>query len=149
VEGVSDTVSERSGLEERAEAVGMNGDSSDRWSAAIAYLFILCWIPYFLRGQQPFPLFHAKQGILLFLLEICCGILLWILEVTIGRIPFLGLVMLIVARLAIYLPILGLVVLGFTRAISGEKLPLPWIGSFEVNIPDPPRMGSVGGASKQ
>ncbi len=125
-----------------------SGDSGDRWSAAIAYLSILCWIPYFLRGDRAFPLYHAKQGILLFLLEICCAILLWILDVTIGRIPFLGLVMIILARLAVTLPILGLVVLGFTRAISGEKLSLPWIGSFEINIPDPPNLGAARGADR-
>ncbi len=127
----------------------INEDSGDRWSAAIAYLSILCWFPYFLRGDHDFPLYHAKQGILLFLLEIFCAILLWILEVTIGRIPFLGLIMIILARLAITLPILGLVVLGFTRAISGEKLPLPWIGSFEINIPDPPKLGTARGAKSK
>ncbi len=130
------------GLEDRAECAEPAGDAKDRWSAAIAYLSILCWIPYFLQGERAFPLYHAKQGILLFLLELCCAVLLWILELTIGRIPFLGLLLMVIVQVAAFLPILGLIVLGFTRALSGEKLPLPWVGSFEVNIPDPPRLRS-------
>ncbi len=115
-------------------------DSGERWSAAIAYASILCFIPYLFHGDRPYPLYHAKQGILLFLVEILAALFLWILEATLGRIPFLGLVILILVRLALFLPLLGLVVLGFTRALSGEKLPLPWIGHFEESVPDPPTL---------
>lgn len=114
-------------------------EAGERWSAAIAYASVLCLIPYFFQGDRPFPLYHAKQGILLFLLEILSALFLWILESTVGRIPFLGLVLLILVRIALFLPLLGLVVLGFTRALSGEKLPLPWIGHFEEKVPDPSR----------
>ena len=110
----------------------------ERWSAAIAYISILCWVPYFLQADRPFPLFHAKQGILLFLLEVVCALLLWIFEFTIGRIPFLGLILVILPRLMIFLPILGLALLGFARGLSGDRVALPWIGDLEVNIPDPP-----------
>ena len=38
----------------------------------------------------------------------------------------------------VWLPILGLAVLGFTRALAGEWLRLPWIGHLDERVPDPP-----------
>ena len=34
--------------------------------------------------------------------------------------------------------ILGLAILGFTRALAGESLPLPWIGRYDEMVPEPP-----------
>lgn len=113
-------------------------DSTDRWMGAIAYVTVFCFVPYLLRPDHPFPRFHAKQGILLLFLEVVAGLALWMIEITIGRIPFLGLLVLLLARLAIWLPILGLAILGFTRALAGEALPLPWIGRYDEIVPDPP-----------
>jgi uncharacterized membrane protein len=113
-------------------------DSVDRWMGAIAYVTVFCFVPYLLRPEHPHPRFHAKQGILLLFLEVVAGLALWVIEITIGRIPFLGLLILVIARLAVWLPILGLAVLGFTRALAGETLPLPWIGRYEDVVPDPP-----------
>jgi uncharacterized membrane protein len=113
-------------------------DSVDRWMGAIAYVTVFCFVPYLLRPDHPYPRFHAKQGILLLFLEVVAGLALWVIEITIGQIPFLGLLILVLARLAIWLPILGLAVLGFTRALAGETLPLPWIGRYDEIVPDPP-----------
>jgi uncharacterized membrane protein len=123
-------------------------DSTDRWSAAISYLSLICWLPYFLAGKRSFVLYHAKQGVCLFLVQVVAALGLWVLDVTLGRIPFLGLLILILARLAIYLPILALVVLGFTRALSCETMPLPWIGHMAAGLPDPPTFRSGGGGKR-
>ena len=113
-------------------------DSVDRWMGAIAYVTVFCFVPYLLRPDRPHPRFHAKQGILLLFLEVVAGLALWVMEITVGRIPFLGLLILVLARLAVWLPILGLALLGFTRALAGETLPLPWIGKYEDVVPDAP-----------
>lgn len=113
-------------------------DSVDRWMGAIAYVTVFCFVPYLLRPDHAYPRFHAKQGILLLFLEVVAGLALWVIEITIGQIPFLGLLILVLARLTIWLPILGLAVLGFTRALAGETLPLPWIGRYDEIVPDPP-----------
>ncbi|MCB9515118.1 MAG: hypothetical protein H6693_02890 [Candidatus Latescibacteria bacterium] len=122
----------------------VDGDSGDRWAAAVSYVSVLCLLPYFFRGRRPFALFHAKQGILLLALELSAALALWLVEVTLGRIPFLGLILMLLLRLAVWLPILGLAVLGFTRALAGEQLPLPWIGHLEHRVPDPPVTGGDG-----
>lgn len=120
------------------EAAVEEHDSSERWTAAISYLAIVCWIPYFLFSDRPFILYHAKQGVLLFLAELVGAILLWILDVTIGRIPFLGLLLIILIQLGFFLLVLALSVLGFSRALAGEQLPLPWLGHLAEELPDPP-----------
>jgi fumarate reductase subunit D len=124
-------------VEDTSPAMG-GSDPNDRWSAALAYVSILCLLPYFFRGKQPYVLFHAKQGILLFALELVASLALWLLEVTLGRIPFLGLILMVLLRLAVWLPIFGLAILGFTRALAGERLRLPWIGHLDHRVPDPP-----------
>ncbi len=115
-----------------------NSASDGRWLASLSYLSLLALIPYFLHAGRRFVAFHAKQGLVLCALEALCGLLLLLFDLSLGRIPFLGLVLSLALRLVIFLPLLGLAVLGFARALSGESLRLPWIGEMDVHIPDPP-----------
>ncbi len=110
-------------------------DGSESWLAAISYLPVLCFVPYFFYGSRPFVAFHARQGVLLFLLELAGALALWAIDMSIGRIPFLGILVIILLRLALYLPILALIVLGFAKALTGEEGPLPWIGHWAEKIP--------------
>ncbi len=116
-------------------------ESSERWSGAISYAAAVCLLPYFLLSDRPFVLFHAKQGLLLFLLELVGGLVIWILDITIGRIPFLGILVVGLLQLVFLLLALALSVLGFTRALSGERVPLPWLGPYAEQLPDPPKLG--------
>ena len=104
----------------------------------MAYLSILCWVP-FLLSRRSEVLYHAKQGVTLFLCELLGAFVVWILDMTFGRIVVLGVLIQIVTRLAFYLPALALTVLGFARALAGENKPLPWIGQFAESLPDPPQ----------
>ena len=113
-------------------------DASDRWAAALAYVFILCWIPYLFFTERPFVRYHARQGVALFLSELVGAFVLWIVDITLGRIPFLGLLILILLRLVIFLAALALSVLGFARGLSGEIAPVPWLGGFGEGLPEPP-----------
>lgn len=122
--------------EDRLE--GAHLDASERWAAALSYVFVLCWIPYLFFSDRPFVFYHARQGVALFLAELVGAFVLWIIDVTLGRIPFLGLLILILLRLIFFLAILALSVLGFARGLSGEIAPLPWLGSFGEGLPEPP-----------
>ena len=125
-------------METPAHSDSTQPDSSDRWTAAIGYISVLCFIPYFIAGEREFVLWHGKQGLLLFLCEVAGGIFLWILDGTLGRIPFLGILVVGLVQLVFLLLALALSVLGFIRAISGERLRLPWLGRFAEELPDPP-----------
>ncbi len=110
-------------------------DSSESWLAAISYLPVICFIPYFFYGSRPFVAYHARQGVLLFLVELAGAMLLWVVDMSVGRIPFLGILIIILLRLAFYLPVLALIILGFAKGLTGEKGALPWIGHWAEKIP--------------
>ncbi len=113
-------------------------DSSESWLAAISYLPIICLIPYFFHGTRPYVAYHARQGLLLFLLELAGLLTYWTVKLTFGRIPFLGNVVMFLLLLAILLPVVALIILGFAKALTGEKGPLPWIGHWADKIPPAP-----------
>ncbi|MBC8366731.1 hypothetical protein H8E52_04905 [bacterium] len=106
--------------------------------AAISYLPILCFFPYFLHGSRPYIAYHARQGVLLFLLELAGLLTYWTVKLTLGRIPFLGMVVMFLLSLSILLPVVALIILGFAKALTGEKGPLPWIGHWVDKVPAAP-----------
>ncbi|MCP4549135.1 MAG: hypothetical protein GY835_22000 [bacterium] len=116
---------------------GMESNKTGRWPAAISYLFVISLIQYFLFPSRPYIRFHARQGVVLCIVEICALFISWILDHTLGRIPFLGILISIAIRMILSLPLLALLILGFTRAMSGEKTPLPWIGHWADQLPEP------------
>ncbi len=79
--------------------------------AALGYAWILAVFVYFLKKDSPFVRFHAKQGIVLFILSI----LVW-------TIPFIG--------RFLELLILALCVLGFLGAAQGQWKELLIIGDM-------------------
>lgn len=78
--------------------------------AAVSYLWILSFLVYFARKDSAFIQYHAKQGIVLFLLSLP----LWF-------IPFIG--------HALELFILAGVVVGFLNAFQGRYADVPMIGA--------------------
>ena len=122
-------------------------DSGDSWLAAMSYLPVLGLIPYFFFSERGYVSYHARQGLVLLVVEIAGLLALWIVDTTLGRIPFLGLVIIILLRLAFYLPVLALAVLGFAKGLTGEKSPLPWLGEWGEKVPPPPTGGRSGDAS--
>lgn len=87
-----------------------NGDvAENRDIAAIGYVWILSVVVFFAMRRSAFVSFHAKQGMVLFVLSI----LAWFIPI-VGR--FLELV------------ILALALLGFLAAAQGQWKDLPIIG---------------------
>ena len=121
------------------EPEGRTPDSGDSWLAALSYLPVIGLIPYFLVPTRDYVAYHARQGLVLLVVEVAGGLTLWIVDSTLGRIPFLGMLIVILMRLAFYLPVLGLAVLGFAKALTGERSPLPWIGEWGEKVPPAPR----------
>ncbi|MEK7315322.1 MAG: hypothetical protein AAB011_04020 [Candidatus Eisenbacteria bacterium] len=69
--------------------------------AAVAYLPALCFVGFAAAPTNRYVQFHARQGLLLFALEMAAWVGLWIVDVSIGTIPFLGLLVTAAARLAV------------------------------------------------
>jgi len=90
--------------------------------AILAYLWVLCLIPVLVKKEDPFVRFHARQGLMLFIVEV--GI------VVIGIIPGLGPV---VYKLGIF--ICGLLsLIGIVQVLMGNKWKMPVIGEWAEKI---------------
>ena len=86
--------------------------------AAIGYIWILCLVPLFLKRDSEFCQFHAKQGLILFIIEII-GMLVF-------AIPFFGQLLLII--------VLILALLGLVNALKGNYWKMPFIGNLAEKI---------------
>jgi len=103
---------------ETSPSNGANKDIEDNKTvAALSYLWILCLVILFFKRDSKFAHFHAKQGLLLFALEIVLSFILFI--------PFINL---------LWLVIIALSAIGIFRALDGQMKPLPFIGHFADKI---------------
>jgi uncharacterized membrane protein len=71
----------------------------------------------------------------LFLAECVSLLAILILDRTLGRLPFLGLLIIILLQLVVYVSALFLSVMGFVKALFGEKWVLPFFGQHSERVP--------------
>ena len=83
--------------------------------AALSYIWIFCFVPLFLNKKSKFAQFHAKQGLVLFIIELVG----WMIPV-VGWVLFL---------LAIVYAILGV-----RAALAGEYWEMPILGKYAKKI---------------
>ena len=86
--------------------------------AAIGYVWILCLVPLFLRRHSKFAQFHAKQGLVLFIVEIFGWLILWI--------PLVG--WLLGALILIF------AILGIMNSLQGNYWEMPILGKYAKKI---------------
>ncbi|MBT4350006.1 hypothetical protein HOD19_04525 [bacterium] len=87
---------------------------TNKTMAAISYVWILCLVPLLLNRKSKFAQFHAKQGLLLFVIEIIGWLVFWI--------PIVGWVLLII--------VIALALLGIKNAMEGKYWTMPFIGKY-------------------
>lgn len=107
----------------------------DRWLAAVCYLSILVFVPMFTRNKSPFLARHCRQGFALFFVEIAAFIFLQIIAGTIGMIPWLGFIIVMILNLAFFLVFLGLTIMGFVKAMFGEDWKIPYLDELADRVP--------------
>ncbi|MCX6792415.1 MAG: DUF4870 domain-containing protein [Candidatus Falkowbacteria bacterium] len=91
---------------------------SSRLIAALSYFWILFLIPLLLKRDSKFAQFHAKQGLVLFIVEFIVSLIMWV--PLIGQVLFLATIVLAVA--------------GIVKAYSGEWWKLPFIYKWSEKI---------------
>jgi uncharacterized membrane protein len=84
--------------------------------AVISYIGPLCLIPYLTKEKDEFVKFHAKQGLVLFILEIITSAISWFF-------PFLSYLMNLVSLVWFVLIIIGII-----NVVNKQKKQLPIIG---------------------
>ena len=90
--------------------------------ALLSYLWILCLIPLLLKKDNKFALFHAKQGLVLFIAELVIGF--------VGIIPFLGWAILFFGT--ILFGVLSLI--GVVQVLMGNYWKMPIVGDAAQKI---------------
>lgn len=105
------------------DEIKKNDAQDEKVMAAIAYIWVLCFIPLLTKKNSEFCQFHAKQGLLLFIGSFAVMIL--------GMIPVLG--WFIVLPFG-WLIIVVFSILGIINALSGKKWEMPYLGKYAAKI---------------
>lgn len=86
--------------------------------AALSYAWILCLVPLLGKRNSKFAQFHAKQGLVLFIIELVASLLMWF--------PIFGqLLMLVLVVVAI---------MGIIKTLNGEWWKIPYIYQWSKKI---------------
>lgn len=107
----------------------------ERWYAAVGYLFFFCFFSLWKGRESDFIRFHSRQAFLLFLAECVSLLVILIVDKTIGQLPFLGLLIVILLQIFVYLSALFFSVMGFVKALFGEKWVMPFFGVYSEKVP--------------
>lgn len=108
--------------QETAAPAGDGGDvEKNKGMAVLSYIGILCLIPLLAAKESKFAQFHAKQGLVLFLVWVVLGILY--------AIPFLNVVMLFVGWI-LWLLLAALAIMGIVNALGGKFWKMPVLGGM-------------------
>ncbi len=112
-----------------------NTTVKDRWLAALAYVGFLVFIPMFASNKSPFLARHCRQGFAVFCSEVLGIAFLRIIDATIGVIPVLGALVMILLSLVLFLAFLIISALGFSKSLFGESWRIPYLDDWAERIP--------------
>ncbi len=97
----------------------------------LSYLGILCLIPFLTKKDDPEVMWHAKNGLGLFIAEV-----IWIvIRIALGfvRIPGLGCGMATIGCV-VWLGFLALTILCIMKAVNGQRFRIPVITDFAEKL---------------
>jgi len=94
----------------------------DKFITFLSYIGVLCLIPLLTKKDDAFVFFHAKQGLVLFIVEVITAF--------VAVIPVLGW---IIAPMASLLWV-ALSIIGIINITNGEKKELPILGKYAGKI---------------
>lgn len=95
-----------------------NGIDETRILAAISYIWILALVPLLLKRDNEFVMFHAKQGLVLFIIEVIGAFIFWI--------PVIGWLL--------WVLVVVLAIVGFLSALQGKRVELPVVSMLARKI---------------
>lgn len=96
------------------EGGNMGANSDSNLMAALSYVWIISIIMMIIKKDDKFVVFHAKQGLVLFIASF------------IGIIPFIGWV--------VWIVVVIFDIIGFIKALSGERYKIPVVGDLAEKI---------------
>ncbi len=129
------TVKEVDVLDQYNSGNGLVPDPEDvQKNKAMAILaYILFFLPIIAARDSKFAIYHANQGLILFIASVALGIAIRIISsilFSLSPFGFWGLVTTLTSLLS--LCILVLAIIGIANAANGKMQPLPIIGGFQI-----------------
>lgn len=98
----------------------------NKFYAVISYFWILFLIPILVKKESEFAIFHAKQGLALFVLTVIYGVLIMV--------PIIGWFLISGLGAIISIIYVVLFLMGIINALQGQCKELPVIGSWFKNV---------------
>jgi len=86
--------------------------------AALSYVWILCLVPLLGRRDSEYAQFHAKQGLVLFIIELIASLFIWF--------PLFGQLLM--------LALIVVSVVGIVKTLNGEWWEIPFIHEWSKRI---------------
>lgn len=102
--------------------------------ALMSYLPFLCLIPLLKEKEDEFVHFHAKQGFILFIVEIVGVIFFFSLYLLFYEIPILKYIFFNFFFSLFLLSLLIIMIIGMYFVLKGEKGEILWIGEISKNL---------------
>jgi uncharacterized membrane protein len=99
----------------------------------LSYLWLLALVPLLVEKNDKEVQWHAKHGIVLMVAEIVLWIALFVIQIVIGHIPFLGCLIAIVGALAgivLWLGALVVHIVCIVKGVNGQRFVLPYISQY-------------------
>ena len=94
--------------------------------AIISYLWILFLVPLLAKKDNKFAVYHAKQGLVLFI----ASIIVWVVAFVLMFIPILGWIVGFILWILMFV----LWLIGIINAATGKYSPLPVIGGYAEKL---------------
>ncbi|MCU0678823.1 MAG: hypothetical protein MUC28_00030 [Planctomycetes bacterium] len=104
--------------EEKKSSADNKDIQENKTIAALSYVWILCLVPLLGKRQSKFAQFHAKQGLILFIIELIAAFLVWF--------PLFGQLLM--------LALILISVMGVVKALKGEWWKMPYIYDWSKKI---------------
>lgn len=104
--------------------------------AILSYIGVLFIVPLLAAKNSKFAMFHANQGIILFITLLAAVITASILSFILGFVPIVGWMLIASIQVAYSAGYFVLLAMGVIHAATGKKEPLPYIGKYQI-IPEP------------
>ena len=106
--------------------------NANKWQALLAYLGPFCLVPNLLNlfgsKKSAYGMFHANQGLNLFIVDVAAKL---VLAGILGKIPLIGWIFRL-ANLLIIIASCGMTVLGVMNAVNDKAKELPFLGKITL-----------------
>lgn len=108
----------------------------ERLWAALSYFSILLFIPLLKKRKSDFVAYHVNQGLVLFILEFCIGVIFGVVALILAFAAPMAYLVLQVIYLLISLLFLVCHIIGFIHVIRRKKKKVPIFGSIQAYRPE-------------